>query len=258
MEVISIMFENFINKFSKFNSSNRSEDQSEREKLIAVYRELLQKMEESGSSFDTDLVSVESFQKMIRGYSSEKIKELYSAFKMMIESVDKVRDGATESGVYREHHYIFAYRVMPKLFFMAETFQRFIDVTVEKDGSLQSIWDYSFSEVEDRFTNRYVDSSGLKLEKVETEELNGLLITLPEAKFAPEAVAILLLVSKNDKSIGKFYTLELSLSPFSNEPTTMFCETVIAEKSDQNINFHRSNSGPIDKSEFLQKAIESF
>jgi hypothetical protein len=252
------MFEKFINKFSKFNSANSSEESSQRDKLIEMYRKLLQKMEESGSTFDSELVSVESFQKMIKNYSPAKIEELYQSFKMMIDAVDEVRSGATKIGAYREHHYIFAYRVMPKLFFMAESFQLFIDTTAEKDGSLQAIWDYSFSQVGDKFTNSYVEPSGLKFEKVETDRLNGLLITLPEAKFAPEAEAILLLVSKENRDIGRYYTLELSTSPFSNEPTAMFCETVVTEKGKNSIDFDRVNSGPVDRADLIRVATESF
>jgi hypothetical protein len=124
----------------------------------------------------------------------------------------------------RAHHYLFAHRVLPSVFF--ENPARFIEV-LAKDGIgfLRFFWERVGSDLKDETA---LPASGLNYQTRRTDDgVTVVIITLPQPEAAPEAyfaAAVYRPPMEGGASLCRYFTLEYGIDLTGSQSRTVLCE----------------------------------
>ena len=143
----------------------------------------------------------------------------------------------------REHHYLYAHRIIPKMFYEDPT--KFIGLSnVEGKELAVGIWDMVADDIIGNRDN-YLSPDGLDVIAVEEHPYIGSIYVMPEATEVAEAIMICALGKIHKPMFGKtkiknpiLYTLEFGLDE-NQEECTIFCSW---NKEGSHLNFGK---GPV-------------
>jgi len=138
----------------------------------------------------------------------------------------------------REHHYIFAHRILPALFF-ENPFNFIGSANLKGEEMLKSIWSgFAQEMIEDK--SQRLDSERLAVTAVEEHSVLGTLITLPQPEAMAECYYVCAMGELKKNFFGrvkikkpKFFTLELGVN-LDGENRTVFCSWL---KNGTHLNF---------------------
>lgn len=135
----------------------------------------------------------------------------------------------------RPHHYVYAHKMLPKLFHGDPTL--FIATMLDaRETFLRKVWDDLGQRVEDNDGPRArlpSDGLGVYFERLPKDVLVAV-VELPEAKYMPEAHLVAFVYQLPESAQGRLrpgragmarmFTLEYGLSLQGDEPRTVLCE----------------------------------